>query len=122
MNDEQVQEQPKEILASHLLDVWMREKGKQIPWRKAIEIIAIVTGMPDAESKRLFDMGNDGVTITDNHVARFLSWPLPDSVRPDGEYPAGEWRKKFGVPLTGTNLLTATEAKAMLEHVLGGDE
>lgn len=60
--------------------------------------------------------------VTDAMVNRFLSWPLPDSVRPDGclqsGHCAGEDRVKHGYPLVGTNLLTATEARLMLEHVL----
>lgn len=56
--------------------------------------------------------------VTDEMVTRFLSWPLPDNVQPDGVYPAGDYRKKWGHALMGTNLLDATAAKAMLEHVL----
>lgn len=49
-------------------------------------------------------------------VSRFLSWPLPDSVCVDG------CAKIPGYPLRhGTNLLTADEAKAMLEYLLKGD-
>jgi len=43
-------------------------------------------------------------------VDRFLSWPVPASVYPDGT-PGKPGR-------TGTNLLSATEAQAMLEYVL----
>jgi len=46
-------------------------------------------------------------------VDRFLSWPLPASVRPD------ECALDVTYPHRhGTNLLTADEAKLMLEHVL----
>jgi hypothetical protein len=51
----------------------------------------------------------------DKLVDRFLSWPLPDSVCADGiatrpgPYHGGR---------SGTNLLTAHEARAMLEYVL----
>lgn len=53
-------------------------------------------------------------------VNRFLCWKLPDSVYPDGVYPVRRWRKQPGCENagTGTNLLTATEAEAMLRHVL----
>lgn len=45
-------------------------------------------------------------------VNRFLAWPVPASCYPDG---------KPGEPgRIGTNLLSATEARLMLEHVLGG--
>lgn len=45
-------------------------------------------------------------------VARFLTWPVPAEVYPDGT-PGQPGR-------TGTNLLSAPQAKAMLQHVLGG--
>lgn len=45
-------------------------------------------------------------------VARFLTWPLPDSVCAD------PCAARQGPGRTGTNLLTAIEAKAMLEHIL----
>ena len=47
-------------------------------------------------------------------VDRFLSWPLPASVCSDG------CATQQGYPhRTGTNLLTAPEAQAMLDHVAG---
>ena len=52
-------------------------------------------------------------------VDRFLSWPLPDNFSPD----AGVYFKPPSHMAnwpTGTNLLTAEQAKAMLQHVLGG--
>ena len=46
-------------------------------------------------------------------VERFLNWPLPDSVCADG------CATQQGYPhRVGTNLLTAGEARQMLEHVL----
>lgn len=45
-------------------------------------------------------------------VSRFLTWPVPADVYPDGA-PGQPGR-------TGTNLLNAPQAKAMLQHVLGG--
>lgn len=47
---------------------------------------------------------------TDAMVERFLAWPVPASVHPDGT-PGQPGR-------TGTNLLSAPEARQMLEHVL----
>ena len=47
----------------------------------------------------------------DTLVDRFLQWPVPASVYPDG-IPGKEGR-------TGTNLLSAIEAREMLRHVLG---
>ena len=48
----------------------------------------------------------------DTLVARFLTWPVPANVYPDG-IPGQPGR-------TGTNLLSGEQAKAMLQHVLGG--
>lgn len=46
-------------------------------------------------------------------IDRFLAWPVPASCHPDGT---------LGQPgRTGTNLLSATEARAMLDHVLASD-
>lgn len=50
----------------------------------------------------------------DELVNRFLSWPLPDSVCSDGVATMRGHPHRIG-----TNLLTADEARAMLEHVLG---
>ena len=48
--------------------------------------------------------------VTDEMVSRFLQWPVPASVYPDGTP---------GVPgRTGTNLMGAVEARQMLESVL----
>jgi len=54
----------------------------------------------------------------DEIVNRFLRWPLPDHVSPDGEYPARKWREKWGYPLSGTNLLDAVAARAMFDFCL----
>lgn len=48
--------------------------------------------------------------VTDELVSRFLTWPVPADVHPDGT-PGQPGR-------TGTNLMTAPQARAMLEHVL----
>lgn len=44
-------------------------------------------------------------------VSRFLAWPVPADVYPDGT-PGQPGR-------TGTNLMTAAQAEAMLTHLLG---
>ncbi len=49
---------------------------------------------------------------TDAMVDRFLQWPVPAHIHPDGT-PGQPGR-------TGTNLLDALTARAMLTHVLGG--
>lgn len=48
-------------------------------------------------------------------VDRFLTWPLPQSVASDG----CATDPTFPHPRSGTNLLTADEAEAMLVYVLG---
>jgi len=53
------------------------------------------------------------MNVTDEMVTRFLTWPLPDSVRADDCATTQGYAGR-----TGTNLLTAIEAKQMLEHVL----
>jgi hypothetical protein len=53
------------------------------------------------------------MTNTDELVTRFLTWPVPADVYPDGT-PGQPGR-------TGTNLLTAEQAKQMLTHVLAAD-
>lgn len=50
---------PPEFLASHLIDAWVAAHGKQIPWKKAIEISAIVTKMTDEERDRLLTLGDE---------------------------------------------------------------
>lgn len=53
-----------------------------------------------------------GDEITEEMVQRFLSWPLPNDVCADAV------ACKQGAPhRTGTNLLTATQARQMIEHV-----
>jgi hypothetical protein len=57
-------------------------------------------------------------------VDRFLSWKLPDDFAPDGGI-AFEPIGNKGTPHeyrnepVGTNLLTATQAEAMVRHMLG---
>ena len=60
--------------------------------------------------------------VTEEMVNRFLNWKLPSTFSPDcgisfdGRKP-DQWNADKGWPV-GTNLLSAIEAKAMLEHVL----
>lgn len=53
------------------------------------------------------------IRVTDEMVTRFLTWPLPGSVCAD---PVAS--RQHDPHRTGTNLLSATEARMMLEHVL----
>jgi hypothetical protein len=50
---------PDELLASKLIDAWCADKGKQIPWAKAVQIIAIVTKQSDAERDRLLHLDDE---------------------------------------------------------------
>ena len=56
--------------------------------------------------------------VTDEMVNRFLSWPLPMSVCVDGICTKRETESSYPPKRVGTNLLTADEARQMLEHVL----
>ena len=64
--------------------------------------------------------------VTEEMVNRFLCWRLPSDFSPDcginfdGRKP-DQWNPNKGWPV-GTNLLTATQARAMLEHVLGATD
>lgn len=61
------------------------------------------------------------IQVTDAMVSRFLAWPLPKDFAPDCHvYFDREAADAFVESWpTGTNLLSATQARAMLEHVLG---
>jgi hypothetical protein len=56
-----------------------------------------------------------GSRVTEEMVTRFLNWKLPASVLPDPCVMDTAYPHRIG-----TNLLTADEARQMLEHVLGG--
>lgn len=61
--------------------------------------------------------------VTDEMVSRFLSWKLPKDFHPDGGMvfipTKGRGYDSLHWPV-GTNLLTAQQAREMLEHVIGG--
>ena len=55
-------ESPPEALASRLIDAWCEIHQMPVPWQTAVEIIAIVTRLPDAERERLLRLADgDGV-------------------------------------------------------------
>lgn len=56
---EMEKEEPRETLASRLIDAWCADKGKQIPWAKAIQIVAIVTKQSNDERDRLLRLGDE---------------------------------------------------------------
>lgn len=43
----------KNLLVARLIDAWCADKGHQIPWSKAIDIVAIVAGMDEEKVKEL---------------------------------------------------------------------
>ncbi len=56
----------------------------------------------------------------DAMISRFLRWNLPDDFSPDGGisfYPPPNHMTEHWWPV-GTNLFTAEQAKAMIEHML----
>lgn len=89
-------------------------------------------GAPDVEVRSLYNRAAIDTAVaearavsvvTDNMVSRFLCWPLPRDFYPDcgisfDGRKDDEWNKNKTWP-TGTNLLTAIQARQMLEHVLG---
>ena len=67
-----------------------------------------------------------GLGITDDMVSRFLCWRLPSTFSPDcgisfDGRKDDQWNKNKTWPV-GTNLLSAIEARAMLEHVLAAPQ
>lgn len=58
------------------------------------------------------------MTTIDDLVSRFLAWELPQDFAPDSGVSFAPLGHHSAWP-TGTNLLTAAQAMAMLEHVLG---
>lgn len=57
--------------------------------------------------------------LIDKMVDQFLAWPLPKDFAPDCGISFIENRSPHCWPV-GTNLLTAEQAKAMVEHMLAG--
>lgn len=60
------------------------------------------------------------IKITDEMVGRFLSWALPKDFYPDGyiSFDRDKASKSSYFWPIGTNLLTAEQARKMLEHVV----
>lgn len=61
--------------------------------------------------------------IIDQIVDRFLAWPLPMDFSPDGRISFNPAPDAIGNEPTwpvGTNLLTAVQAKEMVEHIFDG--
>lgn len=58
------------------------------------------------------------MTVIDEMVNRFLSWPVPKDFMPDGGITFKPINHPSSWPV-GTNLFTADQAKLMLEHIAG---
>ena len=88
--------------------------------RRAEELRDIRTANETQEQHKV-----DPMKVTDEMVNRFLWWKLPRDFAPDcgisfdGRKP-DQWNPSREWPV-GTNLFTAVQARAMLEHVLGGE-
>jgi hypothetical protein len=78
-------------------------------WEQCDTIYALL-----ADYERLREMEERVKGRIDAMVDRFLCWPLPTSVRVDLCCASSD-----GLNRTGTNLLTADEARQMLVHVIG---
>lgn len=112
-------------------DIAMRERIEKMrdmalsalsetPRMTAKERIAAVradqAGEPISANQAGMALAQLGRTRLDAMADRFLSWPLPASVCADG----CTTNRDYPHPRSGTNLLTAVEARQMLEHVLSG--
>lgn len=74
-----IDETPAEVLASKLIDAWVADKGRKISWRRAIEIVAIITKQPQAEVDRLLALGAD-----DDGRCEMCGQPLAAPPQPHG--------------------------------------
>lgn len=63
-----------EALASSLIDVWIAEHNRQIPWATAVQIIAIVTKESDEMRDELLGFG-DPSTPTSESIAKEIHYP-----------------------------------------------
>lgn len=101
---------PEDYESVHLSIQSTKETPMNVIGRDGVKDIADATA---EDMKALAAAQPDSRSALDVMVDRFLSWPLPDSVCSDGvaTMPGHPHR-------TGTNLLTAPEARAMLLHVL----
>lgn len=78
----------------------------------------------EAEPADVKDQYEPGV-VTNDMVSRFLSWPLPADFNPDGGILFEQMTQHSALGghhlnrPTGTNLLNAEQARAMIAHILG---
>lgn len=88
-------------------------QGMLVSYRREADGLRVNGQFKGPLSPDSYQQGRVAVNV-DALVDRFLAWPLPASVCSD------LCATKQGYPhRSGTNLLSAVEAKAMIEHVLG---
>lgn len=88
----------------------------------------VVSGLLKAEAQIVADIAQaleaansaaPVTAVTDDMVSRFLGWALPQDFNPDCFVSFDREKAKASASFpTGTNLLDAIQARAMLEHVL----
>jgi len=54
-----VEQHCRDAMASKLIDVWIANHGQRISWKRAVNIIAILKGLPDAERDRLLALDQE---------------------------------------------------------------
>ena len=97
----------------------IQAKGLTAPRITPADIEANITG------EHYFTAADAGHAVTDDMIGRFLGWKLPADFSPDcgisfkreSDYDHPEFGRAKYEP-TGTNLLHAGQARAMLEHIL----
>lgn len=102
-------------------------KGREIAFANAREKLWPLLGFRLADCLHDDRLRADPATapnfrpsVTDEMVGRFLGWRVPQDFHPDCAVTFDRERLHPSSWPTGTNLLSATQAQAMLEHVLGG--
>jgi hypothetical protein len=90
------------------LRVVAKESRERVPATVALE--RILSAADETREEEVRDMVN-----------RFLGWPLPKTFRPDNGISFAPSPHPHGWPI-GTNLFTASEARQMVEHLLGVKE
>ncbi len=100
---------------------FLRQSGIDIsPLRDSIaDSVPAVAAEPRAPQAPSLDRECLKMKVTEEMVNRFLSWKMPESFGPDCYVMFHrEKAKRANQWPVGTNILTAPEARAMLEHVL----
>ena len=118
-----------EVLAQALWDQWTLKASEVIDAQSLInDAFNELRAEWEAERPAVVVPSEDQIKHMTN---RFLGWRLPEDFRPDDgisfePFFNVEWNAKQGKPPqrrtpTGTNLLNATQAEAMVRYMLGDD-